>query len=383
MLKDKYLPIISKSLTPQAVKQLEKDIVSYVDRNGEILLSLDMSRRYSFADKDRQVLFDACGIGLGEFTIDIRNNKNIYSSNKIQSNPFYLCTMLAAGHFLSKGDEKMAIMVITYMSLMMYTSVHKGFFQYEANKQIMDYTIAHLDNTFMIRQFPSLFAFIQDNTKTVVNTYRKRLIASTDQDITYVANAVWTRIKGKVKKIAARFYANHASGNYLNTDTESYNEEDWREIDNVSFGVDRLTNKVYVKLINRQYDKRWIRFSMSSADLSYDKLCNLIEDIIDSDGKDGRLRKVVSSLIEFYLHQSGKPMAYVGKGDYIAFMKSSFGSNTEAKELVYAKNTIDSWLAENMYKYGKAKYGKTVQLIYRRAIYMFLIFTINYEAKLQ
>ena len=43
-------------------------------------------------------------------------------------------------------------MVLTYMSLMMYTSMHKGFFEYEANKQVMDYTIAHLDNTFLIRQ---------------------------------------------------------------------------------------------------------------------------------------------------------------------------------------------------------------------------------------
>lgn len=382
MLKDVYGSTIDKSLTPATVKTLEKGIVGYVDRNSEVLLSLDLSRRYSFGDADRKILYDAIGITAEEMATAVANCKAIHSGNKIQSNPFYIATILAASHFLSKKDEKMAITVLTYMSLMMWTSLHKGFFKYEANKQVMDYTIAHLDNTFLIRQFPSLFAFIQNNTETAMNTYRSRIIKCDDTDITWVVDSFWTRLKGKIKKISSVFYSNHASGKYLNSDQDSYDQDNFREIDNVSFAVDRLTNKVYTKLINRQYDKRFIKYSISQSDTSYQKLTNLIEDIIDGDGEDGAMRLLISSMIIFYLGHSGRPIEYVAKGDFIAYMKTAFSSNTEVEQMKIIKSTIDKWLTENMYKYGRAKYGNTVKNQYRRCIYMFFVFVINYEAKI-
>ena len=385
VLKDEFEPIIAKSLTPSSLKEMEKKMSAYVDRNSDILLSLDLSRRYSFGDADRQVVYDAIGVTEDQLNVAIRNSKSIYSGNKIQSNQFYIASILTASHLLSsdkkKGDNPVVITVITYMSLMMWTSLHKGFFKYEANKQVMDYTIAHLDSTFRIRQFPSLFAFIQDNTMTVVNTYKDRIMTAADKDLTWVIDAIWTRLKGKIKKISSEFYKNHQSGRYLNTDEDSYSEEDFHEMDNQSFGIDRLTNKVYVKLINRQYDKRFIKYSITQSDTSLTKITNLIEDIIDSDGESGKLRSVISSMIEFYLRQSGKPIEYIAKGDYIAFMKTAYASNTIVPQMEFIKSTIDGWLADNMYKYGKAKYGKTLQIQYRRCIYMFLVFVINFEAK--
>ena len=381
MIKDTYGSIIEKSLTPAATKTLEKKIIDYVDKNSDVLLSLDLSKRYSFGDADRRVLFDAIGVSLEQLTDAIAQSKFIYTGNKIQSNPFYVATILAASHYLKKKDEKMAIAVLTYMSLMMWTSLHKGFFKYEANRQVMDYTIAHLDNTFKLRQFPSLFAFIQDNTVTAMTTYKDRIIRSDDKDITWVVDSFWTRLKGKIKKISAEFYKNHASGKYLNEDEDSHDQDDFHEIDNVSFAIDRLTNKVYTKLINRQYDKRFLKYSITNSDTSLTKLTNLIEDIIDGDGDDGTMKRLISSILEFYLQQSGRPMEYVAKGDFIAFMKTAYSSNTDAAQMKLIKDTIDRWLAENMYKYGKAKYGKTLQIQYRRCIYMFFVFVINYNAK--
>ena len=63
-------------------------------------------------------------------------------------------------------------------------------------------------------------------------------------------------------------------------------------------------------------------------------------------------------------------------------MSTAFSSNTEVSQMITIKSTIDHWLDENMYKYGKAKYGKTVKLQYRRCLYMFFVLVINYEAKL-
>lgn len=386
MLKDVFGSRIAKALTPAAIKTLEKGIYGYIDRNSDIIMSLDLSRRFSFGDPDREVLYKAIDIRESELEIEIKRSKQIYSGNKIQSKPFYIASMLAAFHFLNSktaDGEKYAKMVITYMSLNMWTSLHKGFLKYEANKQIMDYTLSHLNNTFSIREFPSLLAFIQDNTNTVINTYADRIKRCNDDDMTWVIDSTWTRLKGKIKKISSEFYANHKAGNYLNSDTEEWTADSYRELDNQSFAIDRLTNKVYIKLTNRQYDRRFIKYSITRPDTSLDKLSHLIEDIIDQDGQDQTMRKLISAMIEFYLLQSERPISYINKGDFVVFMQTAFGSNTESPQMKFIKSTIDQWLAENMYKYGNARYGNTVKTQYRRCIYMFFVFIINYEAKMQ
>lgn len=72
MIKDHLGVRIEKALTPSIVKKLESDIVAYTDRNSEILLSLDLSKRYSFADSDRAVVYNAIGIAEAEFLAEIK-----------------------------------------------------------------------------------------------------------------------------------------------------------------------------------------------------------------------------------------------------------------------------------------------------------------------
>lgn len=381
MLREQFGPTVKASLTPGNTKEMIKSIGQYIDRNSEILMSMNLSARYSFSDNDRAVIYSAINVSEPALIAAIKDSKTIYKGNKIQSTPFYHACMLCSRDLLIKKDEKSAMAVLTYMSLMMYTSIHKGFFEYGANQQIMDYTIANLDNSFLIRQFPSLFAYLQDNASTALTAYKSRIIKGDDGDFTYVIDAYWTRIKQKLRKISREYYNNHKAGNYLNQDTDSYSEDDYHEMDNVSYAADRLTNAVYLKLINRQYDRRYIKYSISTADTSYQRLLNLIEDIIDAD--DGTLKKVISNMITHYIQNSGKPISYVGKGDYIVFMKTQFSSNTDIAEIRFIKDSIDKWLADNMMKYGKAVYGKTIKLAYRKSIYMFLVFMINAEAKMQ
>lgn len=381
MLKDILGDRISKSLTPTAVKQLEKSIVSFTDRNSDILLSFDLSKRYSFSDGDREVLYRAIGVTEAEFTAEIKASKQINKTNKKHTNPFYIASILTAREFVKRKSDDHAKLILQYMTLMMYVSIHKGKFKYNANQQIMDYTIAHLDQSFRIRKSASLYAFLYDNTEVAFTTYKDRILRGTDADLTWVIDAIWTRIKGKMSKIATAFYENHKNGNYLNVDVDSYSEGDYHEIDNNYFIIDRLTNKVYIKLINRQYDNRLVKYAITQSDTSYDKLSRLIEDIIDGDDTN-IMRRVISSMIEYYLLQSGKTPDYIARGDFVVYMKTAYTTNTEMAQMVFIKNTIDQWLADNMYKYGKANYGKTVKQQYRKSIYMFLIFMINTEAKI-
>ena len=269
---------------------------------------------------------------------------------------------------------------MSYMSLMMYTSIHKGFFKYNINKQIMDYTIAHLDQSFSIRTSSSLFDFLQTNAMTTFDTYQSRIVKCDDRDITYVTDALWVRIKQKIRKIANAAYTNYQQGNYLNSDQDSYVEGDYHEIDNNAFVIERLVNKIYLRLLNHQYDDRFIKYAITRSDTSYQKLKNLIDDIIGDDDTNS-VRTYISLCIEYFLETSGKGFEYIPRGDFISYMKSAYASNTENQKMIRVKDYLDVWLQEHMTVIGRSNYGKTAKQSYRKALYMFFIFIINYIAK--
>lgn len=382
MIRDHLMPTISKALTPATITTIQKQIAEYVDANSEVLLTLDLSQRYSFGDDNRAVIYNAIQVPEEVFEKEILDSKKINNSNKIQSNPFYCACILTMCALLNKQkpDTKTAQLIMVYMSLQMYTSAHRGFFKYNANKQVMDYTIAHLDNSFRIRSMPSLYAFLDDNVKTAFTTYEKQIKRANDEDITWVVNALWDRIKGKLRKIANKYYANHESGNYLNADSDSTNPEDFHEMDNNSFMIDRLSNKVYIKLLNHQYDDRFLKYSITRSDTSYQRLKNLIDDIIQGD-TNGDARKFISSMIEYFLLMSGRGFDYIPRGEFISYMKSAYASNTSMEQMVFIKKQLDIWMDENMVSMGRARYGKTAKQGYKKAIYMFFVFVINYESK--
>ena len=128
----------------------------------------------------------------------------------------------------------------------------------------MDYTIAHLDQSFSIRTSSSLFDFLQTNAMTTFDTYQSRIAKCDDRDITYVTDALWVRIKQKMRKIANAAYTNYQQGNYLNSDQDSYVEGDYHEIDNNAFVIERLVNKIYLRLLHHQFDDRFIKYAIAT-----------------------------------------------------------------------------------------------------------------------
>jgi hypothetical protein len=385
MIRDYFAQRLAQNITDKSIKEALNAIARYIDANSNILLTLDMSKRYSFADKDRAVMYNLAGIAEEEMEEQIKLSKDIYTGNKKQSNPFYATTILCVYQVLKmskseKEKDTIAINFLTYMSFMMYVSIHKGLFKYAPNKEIMDYTIAHLDQSFKISSMPSILAFLEDNTRTAYTTYKNKFIRCNDVDIRDLSDAFYTRIKGKLKKIAKAWYDNWEHGRYLNADSDSFSEDDYHEMDNNSYAIARLTSRVHLKLIDRRFDRRFLKYAISSNDISLQKLTNLLEDILQNDD-DNNVKKFISSLIEYYLLTSGKGYEYIGKGDFITYMKSAYASNTTVPQMVLAKNILDLWVDENMSTSGRARYGKTAKAGYKKALYMFFIFIINQEAK--
>ena len=123
-----------------------------------------------------------------------------------------------------------------------------------------------------------------------------------------------------------------------------------------------------------------MKYAITRSDTSYQKLKNLIDDIID-DNEDGNLTIFLSAMIEYFLMMSGKGFEYIARGEFISYMKSSYASNTEMQQMVVMKSILDKWLNEHMISMGRSNYGKTAKLGYKKSLYMFFVFIVNNEAK--
>lgn len=380
MILETLTPYFKQHMSDTVRKKMREVIIRYIDKNSSVLYTLDLSTRISFSDFDRNSLYELFGLNEDIIKSAVKASK-IHQSNKIQSNPFYcFCEVLI--HFLKKEKDKLSEedgrLIASYMSLMMYVSVHFGFAKYGANPEIMHYTINNLDNNFKIRKMSSLYEFLKDNSDTWYNTYEDLLTRCDDKDIALLNDALHTRIKAKMKKIFAVYYDNHKHGRYFNYESDSFDDDDYHIMDNDTYVIDRLTTRCYVKLINKQFDKRLIQYSVDSSDVSLDKLTKILDDIIVNTA-DKRVKEYISDAINYYARTFG--MDTLTRGEFISNMRRSYGSNTKAELMVRMKEILEEWINENMYKYGRATYGNTVKNQYKKSLYMFFVLFINIEAK--
>ena len=378
MLRDTFGPTIEANFKANK-KKLKEEIMRYIDRNSNILYSVDLTERLFFSDDDRAIVYVSMGVREDQVEDAAAKSKDINTSFKVSSNPFYLTCTLMVREAILKNDSEMASMISVLMSCMMYSSMHSQFLKFDANKNIMTYTVNNLDNNFKFKKLGSLFALLEDNVQTWLNTYKSRFQKGTDNDLVYIINALQTRIKGKLRKIFNEFYKNWESGRYLNMDTSSYNEENYKLMDNNSYAVSRLSDKVYLNMIQKGINDTVVKYSITRSDTSYEKLRVILSDIIKNDG--GEVVKVINALIEHYVHTSGNAIDTIYKGEFVSYMIKAYASNTEASSIKYVKATLDTWMTENSSRYGNQRYGKTAMVAYKKSIYMYFVYMINLNSK--
>lgn len=405
VLIDTFDRIVDSRIAQASIRnRMQQGISRFIDKNSDILYTLNMSDRYSFSDRDRAVIYDACGLTERMITDAIRQSE-INKTNKIQTNPFYHACMLVARGLLKINDKNTAHLVVTYMSMMMYVSAHRGRWQTKPNKAVMEYTLAHLDRGFKITQMSSIAEFIKDNADTTFDTYetwiynppsapppiveRKvgaskkmvEVIPGADLEMANIIYQFWSRLKRKLILIAQVFYKNKEAGLYLNYDSSVHNEKELRLIDNDSFAMDRIANTVYTKLINHQFKQQWLKMSITQSAVSYPKLSNLFDDIIQEDD-DEKLRLFILAILEYFVTISGNPIDKISTPKFIQVINAGYGSAATSEQMQLIKDTLEFWVNTYMVRYGRANYGRTASIAYKKSLLMTIVYIINYEAKL-
>jgi hypothetical protein len=379
MIKNNIYPRIDKIFPSQKMNMI-KSIFNYIDKNHEILKSATLTYRPSFSDTDREAVFNAMGISAGEMLEEIKKSKDIDGDRNISGNPFYIACILLAGYCLNKKDDATAKLLIVYMSINMYTSIHFKYVKFNATEEVMNYTISKLDNSYDLKKEGTLLKLIESNTETVINTYRNDLLKSEDDRLGYFANAVHTRLNSKIKKVFNRYYKYKDSGEYLNLDSESNIPDEYRVISNDYQAISALANKVFINFIMGKIPREVTKFAIVGTDVSETKFNTLVADIKEEDD-DAAMRSFIMHMITYAVYYNQMPFQYISTGKYLTIMKSGYTSNTNSEEMRKIKEQLDTWINDNASKYGRTSYGKTAANGYKKAIYNYFMYSIYNDAK--
>lgn len=370
-------PLIENNMNKESENKLTESILHYIDRNNKVLFDIGPTYRLLFSDIDKKLIFDTSGIDESIIKEAVKNSQYTGSAWKIATNPFnVLCTMMIR-HFLIQNNTKAEKLCLMYLSLHLYSSIHFKYFKYEPEVNIMEYTVNHLNNKYLIKQLGSLMKAIDNTAMTSHETYSKALKKGDDRDIVYYINALKTRLDGLIKNIANEFYDNHKNKRYLNFDSDSMDEDNYHIADSDTFALTRETDKITLKMMTNGADMNLVKIASEWNKVSELEIRNTVVKLLENDEDAKKVRTMVNRILELFIIEYRNNPKYIKTNKFLYECLQIYKkSNTNDKSIIEIKSILDDWLKKGSKTYVKTKRDATLS-DFRKALYVFFVLSIQ------
>jgi hypothetical protein len=355
--------------------QYQNYIAKYIDSNNEVLFAQGPSKRLYFTDTDRDALYKAVGISPMTIKESIKKCDLIDASWKVLNEPFNLGAVLAIRYYQLNKEPKELEAAILFLSFSFYGLIQLKYFPYEPNENIMSYTINNLSNKFKIKQLGNMFKTIHSTAMTNHETYSKDIEKGTDILIKNYISSLITRLDGLIQKIANEFYDTKENGNYLNTEEDNYDAEEFYIADNSSFVITRLAESATLKTLTRGVDQNLVTLSANICGVSVTALRNALTAIIDKKDKD--IKELYLLILQLYLMDGKHNPEAIKSRQFVNFCADIYiKSNTNDETIIKIKELLDEWLTLCSPNYVKTERVATKNN-FRKATFYYFVFSLQ------
>lgn len=370
-------PKVEKGLSDKNnIKKYEQLIGSFIDRNSEALGAIGPTKMILFTDREMLPIYQICDTSPTEVRTIKNKATDIKSSGQILNIPFNVIMSMVIRYFTITKNEKLLKLSVLYLSLSMYPSIYTKYFKFEPNENIMNYTINNLSNRFTLKKTGNWMQAIDDTCYGAYQLHEKGIISGEDKNIVQFILAIKTRFNNMTRKIANEFYKNHKEGNYLNTESDSNDENNYHEADSSAYLVNRLTDNVTLKLIVEGPPIKLVNAAAKANQVSVNELRNQVTTMINNEHKED-IRTIIESILFLYLFDNQNKAEEINSDKFLVYCLDIYKrSNTTDTNIIKIKNILNSWLDQlGMYK-------KTQRLAtlnnFRKAMYTFFVMSIMY-----
>ena len=371
-------PKVEQAFTSKETQRKFSAIVaSYVDRNVNRLSTAGPSKRTLFSDMERNKVYDLIDFDPKVCKAIVKQSNYIKASWKIVNDPFNLVMMMILRYAKLNKLDQINQLAVTYLTLSMYPSLHYKYFKFEPNEAIMQYPINNLSNKFKVKQVGNILPALVDTTALADKTYDKNIRHANDKELTDYINAYKTRLNSLIKKIRDVFEKDYRSGNYMNTERDNEDENDFKTSDSNSLLIQRIVDQVVLKLSVNGPDSRIVDISAKMNQVSVNETRNTLNQLTQNKDESVNIRALCESILYLYLFNGENHVNDLNGSKFLTFCLAVYKkSNTNDENVIKVKSILDTWIEKYSETYRKTQRVATLNN-FRRALYIFFVFTLQ------
>ena len=380
ILFDTFYPIIERSLKQTknltALKQVFNEILA---RNNEALSSNVPDKAVWVDGRLENKYFDIIGIDRQHVFEVLKKSGYIKEEWMTVSNPTYITLVLISFYFNNNKKQDMVNMTMFILSIYMYKNVRSRYFKRTSDNtvKVMSFTLSRLSKHHDLRVCGSIMKVLMKKSETFINLWLLDTRSNdtknrvSDEIICKMINDYNRRYSVLINGFYAEFKKDLISGNYMNVDEDIDDGENFIESDNVSFTVERLTQKVVNRFIlSTAPSQTLMKFASERGGCSINNLRTMYSYLIN--GHEKEFEMITRLILQGYLFENRNKKEDIKTPDFVIDMlkyyKKQEVNNTN---LVNLKSNVNKVFEESGLSAKVTR--RASQDDCRRSIYLYIV----------
>ena len=365
-------------------KKLKLCIERFVHKNHDSLYDYAPVDRIYWKDSDVNDFFEATKIDIKEVT-ETLPSLYYWKQDELQAckDEFSLTCLMCLRYLLKEDSHNKSLIELTAVYLAFsgkfYASCHYDLWkQYTPKREVMDYVVNYmLSNKFDLVRTQSVWGAVKNLTMTWLDSYKKELMGDiTDERLVYLIHQLRNRIHAFLKNIANKYYEAYNNKLYINAESDSYDQENFRIANNNATIISNITENTMIYMTTNKVNISICHMSASTG-VDPNDIKNIIETILSDNKKIDDLRFVINILLSDFCNKYPDEENITGPR-FIAYSIAP-KPNTKDKNLIALKNIILGWLNTNE-RYRRIKTPATKNNYYK-SLLSYIAISVNMANK--
>lgn len=379
VLFSRFYPIIESSLKQNrnvaAIRQVFNEIIG---RNNESLSSSVPDKAVWVDSRQEKKYFEILNINKEDVVNAIKDSSYISDEWLTIRNPMYITLILCIFYFNNNKKQDMVSLTMFMLSLYMYKNVRSKYFARtsENTSKVMNFTLTRLSKHHDLRVYGSIMKVIGKKNESYIGLWLGDRISDVkgtvkDEIICKMVNDNHRRYETFFNNFYGEFKKDLISGNYMNVDEDIDDGENFIESDNVSFTVERLTQKVVNRFIlSTAPSQTLMKFASERGGCSINNLRTMHSYLIN--GHEKEFEMIIRLILQGYLFEKRNKKEDIKTPDFVIDMlkyyKKQEVNNTN---LVNLKSNVNKVFEESGLSAKVTR--RASQDDCRRSIYLYIV----------
>ena len=379
VLFSRFYPMVESSLKQTrnvtAIRQVFNEILG---RNNESLSSAVPDKAVWVDSRQEKKYFEILNINKEDIVNAIKDSSYISDEWLTIRNPMYISLILCIFYFNNNKKHDMVSLSMFMLSLYMYKNVRSKYFARtsENTSKVMNFTLSRLSKHHDLRVCGSIMKVIGKKNESYIGLWlndRSGDVKGTvkDEIICKMVNDNHRRYETFFNNFYSEFKKDLVNGNYMNVDEDIDDGENFIESDNVSFTVERLTQKVVNRFIlSTAPSHTLLKFASERGGCSINNLRTMYSYLIN--GHEKEFEMITRLILQGYLFEKRNQKEDIKTPDFVIEMlkyyKKQEVNNTNLVNLKSNVNKVfeESGLAAKVTR-------RASQDDCRRSIYLYIV----------